>query len=230
MSKATTIGVRCAHCGEYQTARVYESLNGDRIAHAVEAVLDGSFEQLTCQRCDRVWRPEHVMLFSQFTRGVWIVMYPVTNRMHFELLETGVAQVIQRNFDESPALIADDVRHARPRLVFGQHMLSEAVRMTTLELAPALVECAKLLTVRRRLAELTRWGVFELALEQLDDRGDLACGVHALPAGTRLGSVTIARDTVEEARANQSTFEQQYPELFHRPYVSASRYLYGARI
>ncbi|MGE3456757.1 MAG: CpXC domain-containing protein [Kofleriaceae bacterium] len=228
MSKASVTNVSCGHCGGTQPARLFESLNGDRIAHAVDAVLDGSFEQLSCERCGQTWRPEHTMLFSLLSRGVWIVMYPVTDRRQFATLETGVADVLRRNFDASPPIVADQLRGVRPRLVFGQHMLSEAVRLAARELPPALVECAKLLTVRRRLAELTRWGVFELAVERIDDRGELACGVHALPGGARLGALTIARDALEEARATQPAVEHQFAELVSSPYITATRYVYGA--
>jgi hypothetical protein len=208
-------------------APLFESVNGDRIPAQVEDILAGAFEQQTCPACGGAFRPEHTMLYAQLSARLWIVMHPPADRARHERIERGVELVMARNFAAAPPLVADAVRGVQPRLVFGQLLLTEALRAHRAGLPASLLECAKLLAVRRNLGDLMRHGPSQLVFEELEPDGRLRCGIVELDGGRRGGELRLPADAIAEARASQDAFAKLYPALFTRPYVSACRYLYG---
>lgn len=228
MSKVVPRAITCPSCKHEWVARLFESVNGDRILAQVEAILAGTFEQQTCPSCGGVFRPEHTMLYSQFTARLWIVMHPPEDRPRHELIERGVQLVLERNFAAAAPIVAEGVRGVQPRLVFGQTLLTEALRAWRAHLSAPLLECAKLLAIRRNLGELMRHGPSQLVFEEVAPDGRLRCGVFGLASGQRTGELHLAADAIAEVRASQDALAQQYPALFVQPYVSACRYLYGA--
>jgi hypothetical protein len=227
VSNLVPIVARCPRCHAEERATVFDSLNADVLLHLAAEVADGTFETRACPGCGERFRPEHHMLFAQLSTRTWIVMQPLADRPRHALLERGVATVITQGFAQAPPLVTARLAGVRPRLVFGQHMLTEAVRCARAGLEPALVECAKLLAFRDRLLELMRYGPCELAFEAIGDDDALRLGVHALPGGVRLDELVVPGALLAEVRAGRVVLEQQHPELFNRPYVSATRYLVG---
>lgn len=228
MSEMTESRVACPRCGATWTAGLFTSIDADTIRAQVEAILDGRFERLACA-CGHAFRPEHRMLFVSHERQLWIVMHPLAERPGFAVLERDVAQVIATSIARAAPASGLQLRAIRPRLVFGQHMLSEAVRVAYAGLDAAMLECAKLLTVRRNLAALMKHGPFELCFERLD--GKVArCGVVSLPAGERVGEMAVPGDVWDEVHDHRTDLEAGFPEIFAGPYMSATRYLLAATV
>ena len=228
MSELSESRVTCRHCGAGWTARLFTSVDADTIPVQVEAIHDGRFERLACA-CGHAFRPEHRMLFVSHERRLWIVMHPLAERPAFAALEGEVAQVIAATIARAAPAAVEQLQGLRPRLVFGQHMLSEAVRVAYAGLDAAMLECAKLLTVRRNLAALMKHGPFELCFERLDGKVP-KCGVVALPAGERVGEMAIAADVWDEVHDHRTDLEESFPEMFVGPYMSATRYLLAATV
>lgn len=225
MSKVGTHRIACPTCQHPVEVRLFDSLNGDRVPAQVEEILSGTFEQQECPSCGTLYRPEHPMLYSEFSTRTWIVMHPPVDRARFALIERGVALVMERNFAAAAPAVLENVRGVSPRLVFGQVMLTEALRARRANLSQALLECAKLLAWRRNLGALMPYGPSQLLFEELDEQGRLCCGVYSLDKEQRLGELRLPSDAIAEARASQAQLTQLYPALFTQPYVSACRYL-----
>jgi hypothetical protein len=226
MSQIIPTTADCPGCGAACSARLFESINGDVLPLQVDAILDGSFERTTCSRCGTVFQPEHHLLFAKYTARLWIVMYPFRSRGEFETLERGVADVLARNFAGAPASVADGLSAVRPRLVFGQYALAEAVRSARDALDPPLLECAKLLAFQRSLPQLFPLGPTELVYERREP-DQLVFGVRDLAGGERLGELAITAALLGETQPLMAGFAASHPELFERPYVSVVRYLRG---
>ena len=220
--------VTCPSCGEMHEQVVFRSLNGERVPAQVQRLLDGTFEVITCALCGHWYQPEHRMLYSHFALRTWIVMMPLADRERFATLEHGVALTFERDFQGAPPPVAAGLRGVRPRLVFGQTALSEAVRVAEAGLEPALLECAKLLVFRRNLGTTAAYGPVELIYEGLTNNGAIQLGVIELGSGARRDTVISPHEVLDEVAATRAEFEARYPSLFVRPYVSATRYLFGA--
>lgn len=220
--------VSCPECGHEREVGLFSSLNGELVRAQVEEILGGTFEEQECPECGTLYRPEHPMLYTELSTRTWIVMHPPAERALFARIEHGVAVVLERNFAQAAPVVQESLRGVRPQLVFGQVMLTEALRVRRTGLAPALLECAKLLAVRRNLAALLPYGPSQLLFEEVDDQGRLRCGVYELERDRRLGELRLPADALAEVRVSQAQLTQLYPELFSRPFISASRYLIGA--
>lgn len=229
MSQIISEVVRCVRCGVEQKHTLFKSLNGERVARQVARLVDGTFEAVSCPACGARFRPEHRMLYSHYGLRTWVAMYPPEERPHYAEIEVGVTEIVRRNVAGAPALVSAGLRGIRPRVVFGQHNLSEAVRTVEASIDSALLECAKLLAFRRNLAPLVRSGPSELCYEGVvRGTGHLQFGVHTLATGQRVDTLSLAPDALDEVAAARDELEARYPELFTRAYVSATRYLFGA--
>jgi hypothetical protein len=230
MSQLAPSIVTCPRCAATWSMTQFTSVDADTIQVEVDAILAGTFEQQTCSGCGHGFRAEHNLLFVSHARRLWIVMYPLAERADFAALEEAVARSIAESFAQATPLVAERLRGVRPRLVFGQHMLSDAVRAAYAGIDVSVLECAKLLTVRRNMAQLMAHGPFELCLERFGERGAPVCAIHALPGGERLGEIELRADILAEARASLHDMRLRFPDLFERPYASATRYMIGATV
>jgi hypothetical protein len=226
MSHVEPERIACPSCGATHEHMVFRSLNGEHVPAQVQHLLDGTFEQIACA-CGHAYRPEHQMVYAHYALRTWVVMYPRADRDRFATLERGVELVFERDFRAAPRTVAAGLRGVRPRLVFGQLALSEAVRVSEAGLEPAILECAKLLVFRRNLAAALAHGPAELIFEGLADGERLQLGVVELATGARRGAVTAAPYVLDEVEAARDEFAARYPALFTRPYASATRYLFG---
>ncbi len=241
MSQMARESVTCPNCGAVEERPVLRSLSGDRAPPQVAAILAGTFEAMACTKCGHEFQPEHRMLYACVPKGTWIVMHPRDEQGRFATLEHGVQVLFEREMAGAPAPLKPHLDGLRPRLVFGQHLLSEAVRQSELGMDPAIVECAKLLLYRRHMVRLVPHGPIELCYEgappaatldgKAQDQPDdtMLFGIHALATGERIADLTVAPDILDEAVAGREDFQSRHPELFSQPYISATRYLFGAR-
>lgn len=221
--------VTCPECGFAEERTLFVSLNGERVPTQVLHLLDDTFEEQVCGQCGACFRPEHELLYSHFALRIWIVMMPRAMRPRFAALEAAVLSQFQQPFAEAPPLVSAGLAGVRPRLVFGQPFLSEAVRVIELGIEPALLEAAKLFFFRRNLGRLMPLGPHELTFRGFVPEGqDLQLAVRRLGDGAIIEELTMPRSVLDEVTAERDEVAARYPELFARPYVSAARYLHAA--
>lgn len=226
MSNRVAAQVVCPACGIEESRPIFDSLNGPLLPDLVEAIARGTFEQNTCGACDHRFQPEHRMLLSHLPLNAWIVMQPWQAQQDAAQHEADVLAVFDAAFAAPPAAIAAQTTQVRPRLVFGQVMLAEAVRLVGLQIEPGLMECAKLLWMRRNLDRFLAWGPAHLCME-LPFADRFECGVYAIGTGARIDTLQLSTDLLAEVRSQRAECRIRMPQLFDRPYVSAMRALLG---
>ena len=220
----------CPRCGHEQRTRWFDSLNGEIITAQLERVVAGQFEAMHCSACTTEFRPEHRMLFTHPGKGLWIVMFPRDERTHFATLERGVELVMGRELASAPPVVAASIQRTRPRVVFGQDMLGEAVCSALAGLDAALLECAKITAFRQNLQRFLSFGPIEICFDHIAADGELVHRVVDLSSREARDTLRLPADAIARARAEQAAFEQSFPDLFQQPYISACRYLYGATV
>jgi CpXC protein len=230
MSQIKLQVVTCPECGFAEERTLFASLNGERVPAQVPHLLDDTFEEQACAQCGLCFRPEHELLYSHFPLRIWIVMLPRQLRKGYAALETALLAQFAAPFAEAPPLVSAGLAGVRPRLVFGQPFLSEAVRAVELGLDPALLECAKLFFFRRNLPRLMPLGPHELTFRGYlpDGGGALQLAARRLDDGLILDELTMPSGLLDEVSSERAELSARYPELFDRPYISATRYLFGA--
>jgi hypothetical protein len=232
MSQIKQYPITCPDCGFVDERVLFTSLNGERVPAQIPHLLDDTFEEQVCAQCGLCFRPEHEMLYSNFGQRAWVVMMPPAARPRHAALEEALLAQFASAFATAPPPLVAALAEVKPRLVFGQVMLSEAVRTVELGLEPALLECAKLFTWRRNLARLMALGPHELTFRgfagEAGPDGGLLLAVRRLADGQILDELVMPARVLEEVSEVRAELLSQYPDLFSRPYVSATRYLFGA--
>lgn len=231
MSQIKQQPITCPDCGLVDERALFASLNGERVPAQLPHLLDDTFEEQACAQCGCCFRPEHEMLYSSFAQRTWIVMLPPSARPGYAALESALLAQFQEGFAAAPAEMQRVLAEVKPRLVFGQSMLSEAIRSVELGLDPSLLECAKMFTWRRNLAQLMALGPHELTfrgfLGEAGPDGGLELAARRLGDGKILGELVMPARVLEEVAEERAELAARYPDLFTRPYVSATRYLFG---
>lgn len=231
MSQIKQQPITCPDCGFVDERALFASLNGELVPAQLPHLLDDTFEEQACAQCGCCFRPEHEMMYSSFAQRAWIVMLPPSARSGYAALETALLAQFNDGFAAAPPPLQATLAEVKPRLVFGQIMLSEAVRAIELGLEPALLECAKMFLWRRNLQRLMTLGPHELTFRgffgEAGPDGGVELAARRLGDGKVLDELVMPARVLEEVAEERAELAARYPDLFTRPYVSATRYLLG---
>lgn len=229
MSRVTADLVTCEQCSAQHPVRRFESFNADSLGEQVDDIINGTFERIDCS-CGHSFQPEHPMLFTSFERRLWIVMHPAAERRYYAEIEREAERILEEAFHGATGAVQRGLEGLRPQLVFGQHMLAEALRISLTDHEPALVECAKLLWIRDSLPVVMANPPFQLVVQGLTADGGLRCRLHDVASGAALGEAEIGARYLEQAAAGREQLEDEYQALFTRPYISVCRFLFDDTI
>lgn len=224
MSQRRCYTLRCPGCQSLQRIETFLSFNADRLVHLKPQVLGGDLLQHTCGSCQLTYYPEHAWLYTEPSRGCWVVILPRSERRYYPTLERAVGEELTVQVQRMPELLAS-WRQIRPRLVFGSPFLQELLWLEREGLSPVVSEALKLLVYQRRLAEVMGQGPAELCLEAREPEG-WRLGLYGFVDSRRRGTLRVPSAWWEDAQGLEAWQRREQPLLFSAPYVSVSRYLY----
>jgi hypothetical protein len=230
MSQATVCARACPACGHEEAGQRFTSLNADLLPARRQEILRGEFAQVRCAACGHGWQEEHELLYVELSTGAWILMEPPSRRARFATWERGIALLLARHFEGAPEALRASLAQVRPRLVFGQAGLTEALRLQEAGLDAATVECLKLMIIQRELPSFLAKGPAQLLFEAVEGGQRLRFALARLPDGAPLGALGAPLEALREVEARREALSQTWPALFTQPYVSATRYLFGATL
>jgi hypothetical protein len=175
MSTFNAEEVSCPRCERPVLVTLVESANVVRMPHFRDEVLSGTFMSQRCDHCGLAFRVEQELLYTDLPRGVFIMMFPRSERGRWRELEE-VARAVHRQtlVDEPPAAVRELFAGVVPRLVFGFDELREKVLCDLHGLDDRLLELLKALLMRDASAGLERFGGHELRLMEVGARGELS--------------------------------------------------------
>jgi hypothetical protein len=87
MSVFDTQTIHCPSCGTAITTDLFYSVNADRRQDLRAAVIDGSFQRLTCGNCHTVFRIDPAFNYLDLGRGQWIAVHPFGRLGDWESVE-----------------------------------------------------------------------------------------------------------------------------------------------
>jgi hypothetical protein len=170
MSLFVSSNVTCPHCAKTVTMDAVGSVNADRRPDLREAILDDSFQQITCTHCGVGFRLEPEFNYLDVRRGQWIAAMPSRRLGDFREVETQTLDSFAIAYGASAPLQAQAVGDGLvPRLTFGWPAMREKLLIRDRDLDDTTVEIVKL-ELLRRLDEAPLSGDVELRLR--DVQGD----------------------------------------------------------
>lgn len=229
MSHLYNTTVTCPKCQNSWPESLFLSLHAPRLPAKVHEILSGDFERITCTSCTHTFQPEHRMLYADPPQGLWVVMLP-TQHNHNELkeleaLEAQITQILTTQIQAAPDFMEDIKERARPRMVFGQAQLTEALQISHHQLSPEMVECMKMTLFRHHMATLMPLGPTTMRFIGTDpETHDLLFQILRRADNALLGTLRGSRAILATLEAQEEHLKTSYPELFARPFINATRY------
>lgn len=116
----------CPHCGDQAPRSVAVSLDGARAAPQRQAILDGTFQRLTCAACGASFRADGPLIYLDFDAKLWLSVFPTSWETTWWDHEDEPQAVFQRYMiDHCPPLVRSWAPGFTVRAVFGLDRLRE---------------------------------------------------------------------------------------------------------
>jgi hypothetical protein len=224
MSIWYTHEARCPNCRADLSFDLARGVHISRVPHVRAAILDGSFHHPMCHECGTTFEVAREVVYTDFGRHHWIhVAAPGRLRMWRDA-EGAALALFDNVFRAGPPAAQSLAALFRTRVVFDYGELRERLVIWDACLDDALVECAKLLAIREHL-ELAG-SDRRLRVRTVRPDGDLeliSVATHDL--SVIHAELVIDAPTIRRLADDRSTWQDRYPELFGRGFVSVDRLL-----
>lgn len=142
------------------------SLNADRRPDLRQAIIDNTFQEVTCEHCGQSFRLEPEFTHMDVGREQWIAALPARKMVDFrEMVPQAVATFDIAYGPSTPEAVQAIGRGLNPRVTFGWPALREKLLLREGEFDDGLVEVMKF-EMLRRLDEVPIGADLELRFEE----------------------------------------------------------------
>jgi hypothetical protein len=139
----------CPNCGQPTTFEVCGSVNADRHPELRAAILDRTFQRVTCSHCQDNFQIAPRLSYLDVARGQWFAVFPLQQVDGWAAAEAEAQATFNLALGPDAGAAASEIgRGLQPRLVFGWRALREALIAQDAGLDPTRLELLKLLLIR----------------------------------------------------------------------------------
>lgn len=150
MSLFRSTSIACPSCGADIAFEECDSVNADRRSDLREAILDGSFQSLSCPECGKTVRMEPQFNYLEVGAGHWIAVFPGRMMPDYIEVEDAISEVFDTSYGTRALPAAREIGEGLTvRLVFGWPALVEKLVLRAAGLDDVTVELLKLDLMRR---------------------------------------------------------------------------------
>jgi hypothetical protein len=215
----------CPHCGHREPRSVAMSIDAERGAKERAAILDGTFQRMTCGACGKGFRADGPLIYLDFDAKLWLGVLPAPWEAAWWEHEDASRGAFERQMlESSPALVQSWAPGFVVRALFGLEQLREKLVAHAARLDDRVLEAYKL--------ELLRGlGPYELlpgARPRLRE-ADAASVLFDVPRPTeaepgRIAKVRVARAEIDRvAAARGAEWASTIAAVSAGPYVDLGR-------
>ena len=149
MSIFVPVKARCGKCGTEVATDLAASVNADRRPDLRQAILDRSFQAITCASCgSQVRLPAH-LTYIDMGRDQWILVEDAQRMAEWREIEAEATALYDRSFGaKAPPMQRELGRAIAPRLVFGWPALREKLLAKAAGLDDTVLELLKIAVLR----------------------------------------------------------------------------------
>lgn len=222
MSLFDLTALRCPVCETVTDFQAVGSVNADRRPDLREAILEESFQVVTCPSCAEVMRLEPMMNYLDVELGLWLASYPA-RRIGDHAALRGEVQAL---FDQSYGVQASDAAQGvgaglQPRLVFGWPATREKLLLRQQGLDDGTLEMLKL-DLLRRLPEAPLYPGVEMRVVQVHADSLAVVWIDAASEEV-LDRFSASRALVEEIEGNAEGWAEMRGRLTDNPFVDMQK-------
>jgi hypothetical protein len=222
--------ISCPCCGDTQARKVAHSINATRMPQVREAILDGTFQQATCDKCGAEFSVEWPFMYIDYARHQWFGVFSEIDEGRFLELEAEPQRAYLLCAGPSAPPIAQQLAaDMKVRAIFGMDALRDKLWCFEAGLDDVSIEQLKLrLLEKHALPALSPTRHLRLcgAIEQLlcfaycDDEAGTTVYVAALRADYDAEHQSAQSSAWREALRDCSYIDAARPQL--SPQVSVS--------
>lgn len=126
MSRYEDRVLTCPHCQHQAPQSVAVSLDGERATRERQAILDDTFQRMTCAACGTSFRADGPLIYLDFDAKLWIAVFPASWEAAWWDHEDEPQGAFQRYMiDHCPPLVRSWAPGFAVRAVFGLPQLRE---------------------------------------------------------------------------------------------------------
>lgn len=149
MSIFLTVHATCGNCGAESDVQLAASVNADRRPDLRQAILDGTFQAVTCPGCGSAIRLPAHLSYLDIGRGQWILVDGAERIEDWSTAEDEALALFGDTYGAGAPPPARELGAGlRPRLVFGWPALREKLVCDELGLDDATLELLKIAIIR----------------------------------------------------------------------------------
>ena len=205
--------IDCPACGQPVSLDVSYSVNADQRPDLRAAILEGSFQQITCPHCASSFRLEPRLTYLDETRQQWIAARPAAALSDWAAAELRAAKTFDRS---SPSLSPGVV----PRVTFGWAALREKLLIGQHGLDDCIVELVKV-GVIRNLDQVRFSATRMLRLVDVSDERLVLVWIDDLAGADE--ALTVPRAAYSDVAASPGSWAALAQELSSGLFVDARR-------
>lgn len=163
--------IACPACEQVAVHTVAHSINAARAPHVRQAILDGSFQRVRCERCAAIFTIEWPFLYIDFDRKHWFGVFSEIDEPRFAELENEPAEAFALCAGkDAPEVARAAVGSMRVRAVFGFEALREKLLCMDAGLDDVSLELCKLALLKQGEDEGLRLRLESLTAGELQFR------------------------------------------------------------
>ena len=224
MSLFHTETIACPACEAKAEYQIADSVAAARRPDLRDAILDGSYQRLTCEACGETFRISPSLTYMDVARGSWILTLPCGNRPNWDEFERGALDMFNDSFgSEAPPAARGLGARLKARVTFGWSGLREKLLCEDHGIDDTTLELLKLLLMRT-----TESGhIAENAALRLIGRADDGSLTMAwLSDATESGQeeISVPASLLDDIAAD-TAWDAARAELTNGPFVDAAKLL-----
>lgn len=166
MSVVKTVHIPCSTCNTEISLEICFSVNAGLRPDYREAILNGSFQQFTCESCHHTFRIEPEFTYLDTRRGQYFQAHPAQKAVDWAEVERHTTELWEAAFTKGQAKSLGN--SLTPRLVFGWTALVEKLRCEEYNIDDVALELVKMAIIRSS-ENLLMTDVVELRMVGLED-------------------------------------------------------------
>jgi len=227
MSRFRTMTLRCPGCGEAVSFEAVHSVNADRRPDLRDAILDNTFQLITCESCGARFRLDPEMTYVDIGRGQWIATYPYCYIGEWDQIERRVQETFDRSYGSGAALAAAELGAGlTPRLTFGWFAIREKIFAAAHGIVDTDLELTKI-AVLNGSEEAPLSSKTELRLIQIRGNELLFAWIVA-ESGEIVRKMAVPRELYDEIEADDMGWNALREELRGNFFVDMQRLMLPA--
>jgi hypothetical protein len=217
----------CPSCSEPVEYEIVYSVNADRRPDLRDAIVEGTFQAVTCGKCNASFRVQPEFNYLDLERGLWLAAFPLEALGEWNSYEARARDLFDRAYgSRAPAAAREAGKGLTPRVTFGWAALREKIVAFEGGLDDVTLELCKLLMMRRT-EQRPLSNETELRLYGFEDR-DLVMGWIMSVSERAVELLQVSRSLYDEIAADREGWQEIRDQLSKGIFVDLDRLMVEA--